>query len=440
MNDLTLYPVPPGIPTSDLYEVRVNGQLAYVYQTGEADFITLAHSGPAEFEVTCLEPLPEDTPVAIRPMSKGITPQRESTQKVCFRTSEPVCLSVEFGDHHRKPLFIWASQPEQNAPDPADPRVHYFRAGDVYEIGRLELNSGETIYMEGGAVLKGAIHSVDAQDIAIRGHGILDNSPYKRGINQVHSIMLETSRGILIDGIGMMRPSTWMVSLGCCEEVTIRNLKQVGEVVSSDGIDVCGTKNVLIEDCFLRNNDDCIVIKSTGVPVPEKGRLRAWQGDVENVRARRCTLLNAHAGNALEIGFELCAERIHDIVFEDIDIIAAHGEGGVFTIHNGDRATVSDVLYQNIRVEHFYSKFIDFRIFSSIYTKDDQRGHIRDITLRNITACDNRYNSVSLIGGHNEHHQVHNVLIENLTFAGQPITNADELHLFAKQAAGIEFR
>jgi hypothetical protein len=43
-------------------------------------------------------------------------------------------------------------------------------------------------------------------------------------------------------------------------------------------------------------------------------------------------------------------------------VIAAHGEGGVFTIHNGDRACISRVLYEDIRVEHFYDKLVDFRI------------------------------------------------------------------------------
>jgi polygalacturonase len=29
-------------------------------------------------------------------------------------------------------------------------------------------------------------------------------------------------------------------------------------VIGSDGIDIVGSRDVLVEGCFLRNNDDCV--------------------------------------------------------------------------------------------------------------------------------------------------------------------------------------
>jgi len=79
-------------------------------------------------------------------------------------------------------------------------------------------------------------------------------------------------------------------------------------------------------------------------------------------------------GQAMEIGHELRTASVRDIRFRDCDVLAVHGHGGVFGIHNADRATVSDVLYENIRVEHHYEKLVDFRIVKSRWSKDDQRG------------------------------------------------------------------
>jgi polygalacturonase len=162
-------------------------------------------------------------------------------------------------------------------------------------------------------------------------------------------------------------------------------LKQIGEVVSSDGIDVVGSQDVLIEGCFLRNNDDCIAVKSTNHSARRHSKYSDWRRDVRGVEVRGCVFLNARAGNVMEIGFELQADSISDITFRDIDVLCGHGEGGVFTIHNGDHATVSRIVWEDIRVEHFYDKLVDFRILNSRWSGDDERGQIRDVRLSTST-------------------------------------------------------
>ena len=63
---------------------------------------------------------------------------------------------------------------------------------------------------------------------------------------------------------------------------------------------------------------------------------------MENALVRGCTFLNTPAG----------------------DVIGAQGEGGVFTIHAGARALISDILYEDVRIEHFWDKIVDFRIIA----------------------------------------------------------------------------
>jgi polygalacturonase len=237
----------------------------------------------------------------------------------------------------------------------------------------------------------------------------------------------------------MIHPSTWMVVLGACKQVTITNLHQIGEVVSSDGIDVVGSQDIEITGCFLRNNDDCVVVKSLDLSRGQPPAKFDARRDAQDVLVQNCTFWNDRAGNAMEIGFELCTENIRRIVFRNIDVLAAHGEGAVFSIHNGDRASVSDVLWEDIRVEHFYDKLIDFRIMSSRYSQDQTRGHIRNIRFRNIQTIADIYNTPSLIGGYDSEHRIENVRFENFVMGGAKILDADAIHLFSKHADGIRF-
>jgi hypothetical protein len=126
-------------------------------------------------------------------------------------------------------------------------------------------------------------------------------------------------------------------------------------------------------------NDDCIAVKAVGY-FDERGKK-----NVKNIHASDCVFWKLACGNAVEIGYETSCDEISGIIFEDIDVIHSQYEGwqsgGVFTIHNGDRAHVKNVIYRDIRVEDAHEKLIDFKIFSSKYSTDKERGKVSDILL-----------------------------------------------------------
>jgi len=228
-----------------------------------------------------------------------------------------------------------------------------------------------------------------------------------------------------------------------CKGVHVHHVNEIGWVVGSDGVDVVASHDVLIEHCCLRNNDDCIAVKA----FPGYRQLVAADEEapvpmsVEHVLVRDCTFFNAHAGNVMEIGFELRSDVVRDVVFRNCDVIAAHGEGGVFTIHNGDHALVEDVLYEDIRVEHYYDRFVDFRILHSRYSRDEERGRIRNVTLRNVRAVRNSYNCLSLLGGYDAAHRVENVVFEDVRMGDLPARCGDDMHLFRNEhVANVLFR
>ncbi len=83
----------------------------------------------------------------------------------------------------------------------------------------------------------------------------------------------------------------WVIHPVLCENVTIRNVKSISHGPNSDGCDPESSRNVLIEDCYFDNGDDCIAIKSgrnfdgRRIAVPS-----------ENIIIRNCVMKDGHGG------------------------------------------------------------------------------------------------------------------------------------------------
>ncbi|MFW6255632.1 MAG: hypothetical protein ACOC54_02330, partial [Candidatus Sumerlaeota bacterium] len=131
------------------------------------------------------------------------------------------------------------------------------------------------------------------------------------------------------------------------------------------------------------------------------------------------------------------------ITFRDIDVLCAHGHGAVFSINNADCATISDVLYEDIRVEHHYAQLIGFRVIRSRWSKQQKRGYIRDIHLKNIRIAYSDLNegyTLSVIGGFNEAHSVENVTLEDISINDRKIMDANDLDLYMRNTKNVVFK
>jgi polygalacturonase len=254
--------------------------------------------------------------------------------------------------------------------------------------------------------------------------------------------LYERCEKCLVEDVIIINSTCWNIELRGSRDCVVRGVKQIGEVSTSDGIDVVSSQNVLIENCFLRNNDDCVVIKA-GKRLYERGKGVKWGENVENVLVQNCVLINDNSGNALEIGHELQADEIKDITFRNCDILSVHGWGAAFSINNADRAVVRDVLYEDIRVEHHFTHLINFRVVRSRYGRDAERGHIRNIVMRNIDVTLTPFNAgytVSHIGGLDADHTAEDITIENLCQDGEKVTDGDQIELFTRHAKNIVFK
>ena len=401
----------------------------------------------------------------IRPKSLAI-PVSVTPAKITFKLTRPGQLSIERNGEHSRPLYIFAAPLETNVPEPDAPNVRYFAPGKIYDVGTLTLRSNETIYIAGGAILRGNIVAVDAQNISIRGRGILDASRLNKG----RLVQLWHCQKVDIEGITIVNSPGWTLVLLDCDDVIIRNHQQVCWRNGSDGIDLVGTSHVRVRDCFLRNNDDNIVVKSFSID-PETYYSQPGKGrDVTDIVVERCVIWNMPWGNALEIGFELRCKTVNAITFRDCDLIHVD-RGAALSIHNGDEATVENIIYDNIRVEDAPHKLIDLAVFWSQYSTDrptdsaertrqymqgawdgvlrvppgqeathaGSRGRIRNILFRNIAVTDGQF-PYSVLYGYDAGHRVENVRFEKLTIHGRPIRSAKEGHFSVENAQGISWK
>ncbi|MBQ5972864.1 MAG: hypothetical protein IJL69_01575, partial [Oscillospiraceae bacterium] len=135
-------------------------------QTETVGFAGFELSGPAEVTVRT------DRPVAgavVRPRSRGIeTVCRDG--EIRFTLPGPGAYVLETGGPHGA-LHLFADAPGAPRPDPADPGLIYFGPG-IHDAGEIELKSGQTLFLDEGAVVYARVVARDAENICIAGRGI----------------------------------------------------------------------------------------------------------------------------------------------------------------------------------------------------------------------------------------------------------------------------
>lgn len=464
---VTVYPAPGGEKLSDDFELKVGGRSVPVYscrvsavpfnqmwpgyqrpldQTELASFAYWDMAGPVEVEVVSRRPVES---VAVRPSARGIKAQVDG-KRIVFQMPAHGQLTVEVNGWHHA-LHLFANPPAAAAPDPQDPAVRYFGPG-VHKPGKIVLESNQTVYLAGGAVVYGTIHAQGATNIRILGRGIIDTSEFERGKGG-GCIRLTNCRDVMIDGVVLRDPDVWCLTTYACSSVSITNVKLIGLWrYNSDGIDICNSQDVVIRDCFIRSYDDSIVVKGL--------QSKAFEDkSVRNVRAEGCVIWNDW-GRALEVGAETFAAEIADVTFRDCDIIRTSYIA--LDIQHGDRAAIKNVLFEKIRWEiddvnlklliqkgkddkfvpdaNFCPRLLVVEIVKTGWNKDAQRGTVDGVTVRDITVTGKPF-PASTLRGFDAEHMVKGVLIEGLRVNGRAIKSMEEAAVtVGPHVQGVRFK
>lgn len=424
------------IGVSSLYKVRVDGKNIDVYGNEFFHFAILVYEEKEkvqEVEVTVLE---EFVYARLRPASAGISFEKNGSI-LRFPIPAGKRVILELDNDILCPLYLVQSERVEKPGNTS----YEFQKGKAYNIDTLELKTGDVVYIEEGAVVSGKVFSRMADHIRIVGNGILYGGNWhewnKNGAEQLLVTIL--GKDIEIKGITLVDGGGWHVVPTACVDVRIEDINIMGKVITGDGIDIVGCKNVTIRNSFVRANDDCISIKAEEFQDP------SGCSNVHHILVEDCLFWNAEFGNALEIGYETRCDEISDIIFRDCDIVHCEYEGnqsgGVLTIHNGDRAFVHDVHYENIRIEDAQEKFIDIKILDSKYSRDRTRGMVNDVHFKNIEITEGVF-PVSIVRGFEMRGEVcrpYDLYFENIVIHGKKMKSVNEMRMVKELSDGFHF-
>lgn len=395
-----------------VYPVKVDEVRGINHHVEIASMAYFDFDGEVEVEVVANR-APVDK-VRIRPLSYDITPEI-SGDTIRFTLDKPRNLSVEVNGDIFHNLHLFANPLDANRPSAKalkNPRKQknliYFGPG-VHTLpgDTLRIPSGATVYVDGGARVKGQLIADGVHDVKFFGRGEIH--PEGRG----EGIYIKRSKNIEADGVIVTQ-----IPVGESDSVTITNVKSISSYGWGDGMNVFASDNVTYDGVFCRNSDDCSTVYAT-----RKG----FNGGCKNIEMKNSTLW-ADVAHPIMIGLHGNVEHpdtIENIAYRNIDILD-HQEKqldyqGCFGISCGDNNLVRDVVFDNIRVEDFrQGQLFNLRIFyNKKYCLAPGMG-VHNVLFKDITY-NGRNAELSIIAGYDDSREVSDITFENLVINGERI-------------------
>jgi hypothetical protein len=416
-DDYTVRVRRPGGQWRDLYEYNVKVDMDKVQ---DASMVYFDFSGKAEVFVR--KNNGDIRSVTIRPFAAGIKPVIRGNT-ITFTLSHPENLSVEFNGDKLHNLHLFANPVETSRPDSGQAGVLYFGPGlhtfaDSLK-GMYPVPSNTTVYIAGGAVVRGGFLCRNVNNVRIVGRGIIDRPP--------EGVAVENASHVEVEGVIFIDPAHYTISGGASRFLNLHGIRSFSCRGWSDGIDLMSCSEVKIHNVFLRTSDDCIAIY---------GHRWGFYGNARNYTITHSSLW-ADIAHPINIGLHgdtrAAGDTIENILFDHINILEEDEDDpnyeGCMAITDGDANLVRNVRFQNIRVDDFQEgKLLNLRVvYNKKYNTGPGRG-IKDVYFNNIIyhgLC----NAQSVISGYDANHGIEHVVFRNLRINGHEILNTDSARI-----------
>lgn len=479
VDGLVVYPSAPGLAPSAHYEVRIRTlddgakwQAAFAWQTECKDeegyfeslsgwthtYVNFEISGPVEIEISRVNGQPIRS-AAVHPKRKASTCAIKDG-KTFVILDKPCLIAVDIdgqmdgqdtGKGYKGPplhtISLFANPPLAGKPSPDGPGVRTVKPGEkapadgdwktlyflpgVHDIGaEFPVSANRQYYIPGDAMVYGSFHNAEwgnGHDIRIFGHGTLSGARLKHSkALKFFSVDKKTSRKpIEIFGAKDTRVEGITIADSASHSLMLINEYSVGhpnEVqwtkiftwrANGDGINPFG--NTLIEDCFIRTQDDSLYVNGLGI--------------------RRVVLWNDANGSSFVLS-ALPERTDRKLIVEDCDVIYSraswhHWSGGrVFNMRGeGDNPAGAGVIFRNVRISDPRPTLQQFFICMTVPEPygDQKRGagDLSGILFQNISiAAPSVIGEPQILWGQNNA-RIRNVTFENLTLGGKPVTTVD---------------
>jgi hypothetical protein len=414
---LSTYPAPAGSPRSAEYAVTVGDRESFVYEVAarktdtnreqDTSWTSLSFARPVTVRVRKLHGTA--TGCLVRPRSARIA-TAFAGDTCTFRLTRPANVSVEFAPETTNPvphpLLVFANPPETDVPPAGGPDVLYLGPG-VHDLGKVQLHSGETVYVAGGAWVRAAFTGAGVHDVVLRGRGIIDGTWLDTGDqdankNQPGLIDIDAgSSNVVVDGLTFVNGPRFNVRvLG--DHVTVHNIKVMSWWYSTDCI--WAGRESLVEGNFCKVNDDS---------------LKPMTGDSV---IRRNVVWQLENGAPFMISWNIADDQSDFHVYDNDVIHAEHywlSPQAVFRARHATPGHLSRFLFEDIRVED-----ANWRLFYVIleahpkwYDPAKGFGRISDVIFRDITS-DTPFVMPNVFAGGDPEHTVDHVTLADVRVNG----------------------
>ncbi|MBR5246670.1 MAG: hypothetical protein IKV25_04780 [Clostridia bacterium] len=211
-------------------------------------------------------------------------------------------------------------------------------------------------------------------------------------------MLLKNCNNLKLYNVVLENSAMWTVNVNSCNSVDISNvvINNNRHVANSDGIDICGSSNVVIKDCFISTADDGITLKNNmsvstsgddGLKIKNNLDVTCKKG-MSNIYIRDCEVISCT--NAFKIGTEtsldICDVTVENCKFYLKDIYPA-GVSGI-SIESCDGAKICNINISDVEMESMACP-----LFIRLCNRNgdnkpelDGKGEINDISIKNIKA------------------------------------------------------
>jgi hypothetical protein len=346
-------------------------------------------------------------------------------------------------------ISLFANAPLKNKPNLDDPSVQSVKPGEqpptdgpwttlyflpgIHDIGlAYPLRANCNYYIPGDAIVYGTLSNREwgqGKNIRIFGHGTLSGARLKhpeyarpRVSDKNHGlyrpIEIVGTTDTRIEGITIADSATHSLMLVHPHKPEHPNEVRWTKIftwrANGDGINPFG--NTLIEDCFLRTQDDSLYVNGLGI--------------------RRCVLWNDANGSSFVLS-SLSSLGDRKLIVEDCDVIYSrakwhHWSGGrVFNIRaENDGPGGSGVIFRNIGIEDPRPTLQQFFLCMTVpppYSKTGETsgpGDVSGIHFQNVTiAAPSVLGEPQLLWGQSNA-RIRNLSFENMTLGGKIVNEA----------------
>jgi hypothetical protein len=439
--EVVTYPAPAEEVSSSDYQVQVESQKIDTYMArvldppfagkrwdygGSYSFANFDMSGSVVVRITSKRSLRN---VVIRPQSYGIKPTLENDHTLTLTLDRPLKFSVE-PDGKKGPLLLFANPIETDSYKAGDEDVVYFGPG-VHKPEKIVLGSNQILYLAGGAVVKAEV-LVKGANIRICGRGILDGSDWEWRTGPVGNLIaIRNSTDVEINGITLRGSSHWTIVPKNSQRITVRNVKLCNSrVQNDDGINPCNSQDVLITDCFIRSDDDCIALKGLDFSTANS--------NVERITVENSTLWCDRARIFL-LGHESRAAFMRNITIRNLDII--HFTMTPFLLEPGEDMRLENITIEDIRMHgEGQREFIRLRPVVNQYMRKKVPGFIRNVLFKNITIDGQPGDYLVQIQGADAEHNVQDITFENVSITGAKLEKESKQVRIGKHTENLRFK